>query len=242
MRRRQQKGRAAGGPLDDRPLGTLQAIRGVGEVALGGALLATPEPTMLSKIAGVAMGAHGVDDVWTGLRAVWSGTAHESLTQQAATGVARGLGASPQAAVVLGMATDMAAGFANPEGRAAGLAHDAALLGEVGRAGHDVQGTERIAKVLGETAAGAGNLTSAHRLSAAEALDAGTAFLGGGSREIGKPGSGVFRSADGLRQFRIDANSLTGRHDPHVPHAHFEIYETPTSQRPVVNNHVPIVL
>lgn len=94
--------------------------------------------------------------------------------------------------------------------------------------------------VLQETAQRTGNFTSAHTLSQAEALDAGLAFLGAGYREIGKPGSGVFRSADGLRQFRIDSNSLAGAHAPGVSHVHFETYATPTSLRPTVNNHVPV--
>ena len=74
----------------------------------------------------------------------------------------------------------------------------------------------------------------------AEALEAGTAFLGTGYRGIGKPGSGVFRSADGLRQLRIGSNSLAGAHAPGVPHVHFEIYVTPTSLRPTADNHVPV--
>ncbi len=232
--------RRSDGHWYDRPLGALQAVGGVGEIVVAGWLLATPEPTMLTKVAGVAVGAHGADDIWTGLRTAWTGTPHETATQQVMTGVARGLGANPQTAAVIGMTGDMMAGLANPEGRAAGLAHDAELLGEAGQVGHDARSTERIGKVLGETVAGTGNLTSAHRLSEAEALDAGVAFLGSGYREIGKPGSGVFRSADGLRQFRIDASSLAGLHDPNVPHVHFEVYPSPTASRPVVNNHVAI--
>jgi hypothetical protein len=70
-------------------------------------------------------------------------------------------------------------------------------------------------------------------------LDTGTKFLGDNYKEIGKPGSGVFRSADGTKQFRIDNNSIQGNHAPDVPHVHFETYGS-SSTKPITNNHVPI--
>ena len=69
-------------------------------------------------------------------------------------------------------------------------------------------------------------------------LKAGEKFVGSGYKEIGKPGSGVFRSADGTRQFRIDNGSLTGNHKPGVPHGHLEVYK-PGATKPTVNNHIP---
>lgn len=97
---------------------------------------------------------------------------------------------------------------------------------------------KKIDAVIDETKNGKGNITSAHTLTAAEALTAGEKFLGPGYTEIGKPGSGVFRSADGLRQFRIDSNSIAGNHPPNVPHVHFETYP-PGGNKPITNNHVP---
>ncbi len=70
-------------------------------------------------------------------------------------------------------------------------------------------------------------------------LSAGEKFVGPGYTEIGKPGSGVFRSADGLRQFRMDSNSLMGLHRPNVPHIHFETLDS--AGEVVGNNHVPFV-
>ena len=64
--------------------------------------------------------------------------------------------------------------------------------------------------VLTETAGATQNLTSSYTLSADEALTAGQRWVGEGYVELGKPGSGVFRSADGLQQFRMDGNSLMG--------------------------------
>lgn len=97
-----------------------------------------------------------------------------------------------------------------------------------------------IDDVLQETVRRSGTFTSTNKLSQTDALDAGIRFLGPGYREIGKPGSGVFRSADGLRQFRIDDGSLAGTHAPGVQHVHFEVYATPDSRLPIVNNHVPV--
>lgn len=91
--------------------------------------------------------------------------------------------------------------------------------------------------VIQETLSGTGNFTSAHTLDATEALGAGEQFLGSGYRELGRPGSGVYRSADTLRGFRMDPNSLQGLHQPNVPHVHFELF-TPNNVR-LVNNHVP---
>jgi hypothetical protein len=92
--------------------------------------------------------------------------------------------------------------------------------------------------VIQETMDGRGNITSSHIITADDALDTAIVFLGDGYREIGRPGSGVFRSADDLRQFRIDNNSLLGNHAPDVPHLHFETY-APSARNPSTNNHIP---
>lgn len=92
--------------------------------------------------------------------------------------------------------------------------------------------------VMAETRAGSGNLTSRYTLTADEALSTGEQWVGPGYSEIGKPGSGVFRSADGTRQFRIDNGSITGAHNPGVPHVHLETI-SPGSKVPLANNHIP---
>lgn len=101
--------------------------------------------------------------------------------------------------------------------------------------------TSRVDLVINETlSANKRNITSQHTLTADEALQAGQQFLGGYYTEIGKPGSGVFRSADGARQFRMDSGSLSGSHAPNKPHVHLEMYK-PDSTKPIVNNHIPFV-
>jgi hypothetical protein len=112
-------------------------------------------------------------------------------------------------------------------------------LGTAGKAGGVAKsGLSKADGVIAETLSGKGNFTSGSTLSANELLTAGGKFVGPGYSEIGKQGSGVFRSADGTRQFRIDNNSLTGSHAPGVPHGHLEVYKQGAS-KPSANNHIP---
>ena len=77
------------------------------------------------------------------------------------------------------------------------------------------------------------------------ALSAGEKWLGPGYSELGAMNSGVFRSKDGLRQFRMtdaDLNPL----DPHVirggigPHVHFEAFDQ--FGKKIENLHVPLMI
>ncbi|WP_231663626.1 hemagglutinin repeat-containing protein, partial [Ralstonia solanacearum] len=104
----------------------------------------------------------------------------------------------------------------------------------------DAASAQRVRTVINETISGKKNFTSSVTLTADEALAAGQQFLGPGYREIGKPGSGVFHSADGAREFRIDPGSLAGAHDPGVPHLHFGTKD-PSTGKYISNNHVPYV-
>ena len=98
----------------------------------------------------------------------------------------------------------------------------------------------KVDDVIAETLlANKRNITSQHTLNSDEALDAGLQFLGDGYKEIGKQGSGVFRSKDGMRQFRIDKNSLEGNHQPNIPHIHLETVN-PDTGKFQVNNHIPL--
>ena len=95
-----------------------------------------------------------------------------------------------------------------------------------------------VSAVVAETLAGNGNFLSKFVLTVDELLDAGSRFLGRTHSEIGKSGSGVFRSSDGLRQFRIDANSIAGNHAPGVSHGYLEVLKQGVT-KPVSNNHIP---
>jgi len=97
---------------------------------------------------------------------------------------------------------------------------------------------QRVGQVINETLSGKKNFTSSMTLTTDEALSAGQKYLGPEYREIGKPGSGVFHSADGTKEFRIDSGSISGAHAPGVPHVHFGVKD-PVTGKYISNNHVP---
>jgi hypothetical protein len=68
------------------------------------------------------------------------------------------------------------------------------------------------------------------------ALEQGLRWLGKGYREIGP---GVYRSADGLRQFRITDADLIPTHGSIGPHVHFEAFDS--LGIPLENLHIPVV-
>ena len=98
--------------------------------------------------------------------------------------------------------------------------------------------SSKIDSIISETLSGKKNFTSSTILTSDEALAAGLKFLGAGYKEIGKSGSGVYHSADGTKEFRIDSSSLNGAHLPGVPHVHFGVKD-PETGKYLSNNHVP---
>jgi hypothetical protein len=75
------------------------------------------------------------------------------------------------------------------------------------------------------------------------ALTTGQKWLKPGYSELGKPGSGVYRSADGLRQFRMTDADIAGIHGGKPvkigPHVHFEKF-APTGEK-LKNIHTPLI-
>lgn len=65
-----------------RILGGVKAVGGALEMVAGGALLVTPEPTLVTKAAGVVVAVHGADVASSGLKQVWTGEEESSLTSQ----------------------------------------------------------------------------------------------------------------------------------------------------------------
>ncbi len=115
-----------------------------------------------------------------------------------------------------------------------------ALKRDVGGAvKNGMQNIENVTELLiKETKQAKGRFTSQYKPNTSQVLEAAEMFLGNNYTEIGKKGSGIFRSYDGLRQFRMDANSLLGKHDPYLPHVHFEIFEPQNLKHPFTNNHI----
>jgi hypothetical protein len=82
------------------------------------------------------------------------------------------------------------------------------------------------------------NVTSKGR-TVEQALNLGERYLGKGYKEIGKPGSGVFRSSNNTRQFRITESDLLGKHGDIGPHVHFEKID-PATGDVMKNIHTPL--
>jgi len=74
-------------------------------------------------------------------------------------------------------------------------------------------------------------------------LTTGQKWLKSGYTELGNPGSGVYRSADGLRQFRMTNADIAGIHGGKPvkigPHVHFEKF-SPTGEK-LKNIHTPLI-
>ncbi len=137
-----------GETLSARLWGGAQALLGVVEVIGAGALLLAPEPTMVTKVGGVALGASGLDQVQAGARQAWTGHRAETLTYEASRAAASGLGASPTTASTVGRGFDIAVPLALSlgvgaarimavrSGRIALIEHEAAAGSRVG--GHTI--------------------------------------------------------------------------------------------------------
>ena len=97
-----------------------------------------------------------------------------------------------------------------------------------------VHNTCKVDAVIQETLNGKGKITSKYTLTPDEALEAGQKFLGENYVEIGKSGSGVFKSGD--RLYRIDNSSLAGLHKPKKSHFHLEILDQVGKR--IVNNQI----
>ncbi|MFA5123676.1 RNase A-like domain-containing protein [Zavarzinia sp.] len=102
----------AGETRSNRLWGGLKAIGGALELLGAGALLVTPDPSLVTKAGGVALGAHGIDTVQSGLRQAWSGRDTAGLTEAGVTELALGLGASPDNAHRVAVGIDIAVPFA----------------------------------------------------------------------------------------------------------------------------------
>ncbi|PIE83379.1 MAG: hypothetical protein CSA09_00415 [Candidatus Contendobacter odensis] len=131
--------------------GAATVVGGALEMVGGAALLLTPEPTTVTKIAGGALAVHGADTTSTGIMQVVSGRTRTTLTSQAVAAAAKALGADPQTASNVAFAVDIAvplvAGFA-------GAARVIAIRrGAITLAAEEAAGGHTIARHVGRTEA-----------------------------------------------------------------------------------------
>ena len=155
-----------GGSLDGRSSnwtrawGGLKLVFGGLEELGAGALLLAPEPTMLTKVAGVGLGVHGADTLQSGARQAWTGRDTPTLTSEGTAALAAALGVSEDRAREIGEGVDAAVPIVLTLGAAAArlaavrggrivlAEHEAATLKGVG--GHTL--AKHIAKTDAELA------------------------------------------------------------------------------------------
>src|SRR5262245_5451956 len=137
--------------MSNRLWGAATLAGGAIELIGAAALLLTPEPTMITKIAGGTLGAHGLDTSSTGIMQIVSGRTRTTLTSRAAAAAATALGAEPETAARVGIAIDIAvpliAGFA---GAARALA---IRRGAISLAAEEAAGGHTIARHVARTEA-----------------------------------------------------------------------------------------
>lgn len=94
--------------ISNRLWGGLKILGGSLEMVASAALLLAPEPTMVTKVSGAALGVHGSDTISSGLWQIWTGRPQQTLTEQAAATLALRLGADPKTASQIGVWVDIA--------------------------------------------------------------------------------------------------------------------------------------
>lgn len=132
-----------GGTVTNRVIGGLR-ILGCSLDALGaGALAAAPEPTMLTKAGAVGLALFAADQCTTGARQLWYGRDDHSLLDRSTSALARQLGASPQVAADIGMASEIVVPF-GAAGLAGAVRVGAVRLGRISLMEHEAQQGSRL--------------------------------------------------------------------------------------------------
>ena len=137
--------------MSQRFWGAASVVGGAIELVGAAALLLTPEPTMITKVAGGALALHGADAASAGLYQIVSCQTRTTLTSQGVAAAAKALGADPSTAATVGFAVDIAVplltGFA-------GAARAIAIRrGAVSLAAEEVAGGHTLARHVGRTEA-----------------------------------------------------------------------------------------
>jgi len=91
--------------------GGLMIGQGALEATGAGALLAAPDPTMLTKAGGVALGLHAVDVASAGWNQLWTGNSTQSLTSQGICSGLQSVGVDPYYANMTGGLFDATMGM-----------------------------------------------------------------------------------------------------------------------------------
>ena len=92
----------------NRIYGSLRLVGGIVELAGAGILCAVPEPTMITKVACIAVGVHASDQLATATTQIISGQAADSYAFKAGMSAAEVMGASRATGQVIGLAAEFA--------------------------------------------------------------------------------------------------------------------------------------
>jgi hypothetical protein len=141
----------ASGSLKERFWGAATAVAGAMEMVGAAALLLVPEPTSATKIAGAALGAHGIDTASTGIRQILSGRSEATFTSQAVESTATSLGVDEANARKIGITVDIAIPILT--GVAGALRVISIRRGAISLAAEEAAGGHTILKHIGRTEA-----------------------------------------------------------------------------------------
>jgi hypothetical protein len=130
--------------------GFAKAVFGALEVIGGGALLLVPEPTMVTKVGGSALGLHGIDSFQAGARQAWNGVDTDTLTSDGTTALAQLLGVDKETAERIGDGVDLLVPMA-VAGALVAARVAAIRAGRISLAAHEAQGGHTIARHVGRT-------------------------------------------------------------------------------------------
>ncbi|QCT22500.1 hypothetical protein FEM41_24090 [Jejubacter calystegiae] len=101
-----------GSSLSNRLWGGLNVVGGVIEMFGAGVMCVVPEPTMLSKVGCVVVGAHSMDTISTSFKQVLTGQTARTATVQLSEMTAEKLGADKATAYNVGLTVDLVVPFA----------------------------------------------------------------------------------------------------------------------------------
>lgn len=138
--------------IGNRLWGAATLLGGALEMGGGSALILTPEPTMITKVGGWALALHGSDTAATGLRQIYTGRPENTLTEQAAEGLAHEFGASRATAHTVGVTVDILVPLVVLAGLGA-VRVAAVRAGRISLAAEEAAGGHTIAKHIGQTEA-----------------------------------------------------------------------------------------
>lgn len=136
--------------LSDRMWGVGKLLVGALELIGAGGLLLAPEPTAATKVAGVALGAHGLDTSSSAVRQIATGRDTATLTAEAAESLSSALGAHPKTAEMIGLGADMAVPLI--AGGIGALRALAIRRGAISLAAQEAAGGHTISRHVGQTA------------------------------------------------------------------------------------------